>query len=146
MSVDNTKVKILIVDDDEDDFFITSEYIKQIDSNSFEIEWCYNYSQALDRMRTHEFDLYLVDYRLGAKTGIDLLKEAIEMECEEPIVLLTGKGNQSIDKEAMHIGAADYLVKTELSTEKLAKGFWKVRLSFTADGNEFYKEQRLVIK
>ncbi len=113
--------RILIIDDDEDDFFITSEYIKQIDSNIFEIEWCYNYSQALERMQNHTFDLYLVDYRLGAKTGLDLLKEAIDMECEEPIVLLTGKGNQAIDKEAMHIGAADYLVKTELSTEKLER-------------------------
>lgn len=121
MPSSKNNTRILIIDDDEDDFFITSEYIKQIDSNNFDIEWCYNYSQALERMRTHEFDLYLVDYRLGAKTGIDLLKEAIEMECEEPIVLLTGKGNQSIDKEAMHIGAADYLVKTELSTEKLER-------------------------
>ena len=37
-------------------------------------------------------------------------------------------------------------LQQQLSTEKLAKGFWKVRLSFTADGSEFYKEQRLVIK
>ena len=87
MPSSKNNTRILIIDDDEDDFFITSEYIKQIDSNNFDIEWCYNYSQALERMRTHEFDLYLVDYRLGAKTGIDLLKEAIEMECEEPIVL-----------------------------------------------------------
>ena len=116
-----TDVRILIIDDDEDDFFITSEYIKQIDTGTFHIDWCYNYAQALERMDKHEFDLYLVDYRLGAKTGLDLLKEAIDKECEEPIVLLTGKGNRLIDKEAMHIGAADYLVKTELSTEKLER-------------------------
>ncbi|HEY9364918.1 MAG TPA: ATP-binding protein [Chitinophagaceae bacterium] len=114
-------VKILIIDDDEDDFFITSDYINNIETTSFKIEWCYNYQEALDRMKQQLYDLYFVDYRLGAKTGLDLLTEAINHHCEEPIVLLTGKGNQAIDKMAMRIGAADYLVKTELSTEKLER-------------------------
>lgn len=121
MSAIENLIRILIIDDDEDDFFITSEYINQIDTAVFHIEWCYNYQIALEKIKHHQFDLYLVDYRLGIKTGLDLLKEAIQHQCEEPIVLLTGKGNQAIDKEAMHIGAADYLVKTELSTEKLER-------------------------
>lgn len=114
-------VRILVVDDDEDDFFITSEYIKQIDSTPFQIDWCYKYDDAIDQIKNDGYDLYLVDYRLGAKTGLDLLKEAISCESEAPFVLLTGKGNRAIDKEAMHIGAADYLVKTELTTEKLER-------------------------
>jgi FixJ family two-component response regulator len=63
----------------------------------------------------------LVDYRLGAKTGLDLIKDAIKNGCEEPIVLLTGKGNKEVDVQAMEAGAADYLVKAELNTEKLER-------------------------
>ena len=62
-----------------------------------------------------------MDYLLGAKNGLDLLKEAIHNQCEEPIILLTGKGNQEIDIEAMQAGAIDYLVKSELNVEKLER-------------------------
>lgn len=117
----NNVVKILIIDDDKDDFLITSEYIQQIDSAHFQIDWCYNYKEALQLMRSNEFDIYFVDYRLGAKTGLDLIKDARSQHCEEPIVLLTGKGNQLVDRGAMEAGAADYLIKTELNTEKLER-------------------------
>ncbi|HEY8388349.1 MAG TPA: ATP-binding protein [Parasegetibacter sp.] len=114
-------IRVLIVDDDEDDFFITSEYINQITNARFEMEWCFKYNEALQRMLNKQYDIYLVDYRLGIKTGLDLLKEAINNNVEEPIILLTGKGSQSVDREAMQVGAVDYLVKTELNSEKLER-------------------------
>jgi PAS domain S-box-containing protein len=115
------KVKILIVDDDEDDFFLTSDYIKHIPNTSYQIDWCPRYADALAHMLAHHYDLYFVDYRLGAKSGVDLLKEALENNCEEPIILLTGKGNYEVDIEAMQLGAVDYLIKTDLSVEKMER-------------------------
>jgi two-component system, sporulation sensor kinase E len=113
--------RILIIDDDEDDFFITSEYIKEISDSRFTIDWCYNYKKAMEFIIGKNYDIYFVDYRLGAKTGVDLLKEALQHNCEEPIILLTGKGNKAIDIEAMRLGATDYLVKSELNSEKLER-------------------------
>ncbi|ULQ51879.1 hybrid sensor histidine kinase/response regulator [Flavihumibacter fluvii] len=113
--------RILIVDDDEDDFFITSQYILDIEEGKFYIEWAKQFNEALELMRDHAFDIYFIDYRLGAKTGVELLQLAIEAKCEEPIILLTGKGNREIDRLAMKIGAFDYLVKSELNTEKLER-------------------------
>jgi PAS domain S-box-containing protein len=119
---DSTRqVRILIIDDDEDDFILTSGYLNAIEDRKLDIQWCYSYRQALELISQKAFDLYLVDYRLGAKTGIDLLKEAMIMNCEEPIILLTGKGNPNIDKQAMQMGAVDYLIKSELTTEKLER-------------------------
>ena len=109
--------RILIIDDDEDDFFITSEYIKKINDREFRIDWCYKYNDAVKHIRNNDYNLYFIDYYLGAKTGLDLIKEAVALQCEEPMVLLTGKGNQFIDKEAMQAGAMDYLVKSELNVE-----------------------------
>lgn len=117
----NTPINILIIDDDEDDFFITSSYISQIKEMNFTVDWCYNYQKALGELQTHRYDVFFVDYRLGAKTGIDFLKEARALNNEEPIVLLTGKGNKLIDMEAMQIGATDYLIKSELNSEKLER-------------------------
>lgn len=113
--------QILIVDDDEDDFFITSEYIKNIPANNFIIDWSYNYKDALGKLISNDYDICFVDYRLGIKTGMDLLTDAIAQGCEAPIILLTGKGNQEIDVKAMESGAYDYLIKSELNTEKLER-------------------------
>ena len=114
-------VRILIIDDDEDDFILTSGFINSIEDRTFDIQWCYNYKTALEHLAAKKFHLYFVDYRLGAKTGIDLLAEAMKMNCEEPIILLTGKGNSAIDKQAMQMGAVDYLIKSELTSEKLER-------------------------
>lgn len=121
MNQEKYKKHILIVDDDEDDFFITSEYISSIKGLDSVVEWSYNYSDALSKMLSHDYDIYFVDYRLGIKTGMDLLTDAIENGCEAPIVLLTGKGTQEIDFKAMEAGAYDYLIKSELNSEKLER-------------------------
>lgn len=121
MSLLNSNASILIVDDDEDDFIITGEYIKSIPGNSFKIDWSKNYKDGMKRLLSGEYNLCFVDYRLGAKSGVDFLKEAMQNNCEDPIVLLTGKGNYEVDIQAMQFGAVDYLVKTELSTEKMER-------------------------
>src|SRR6478672_10471974 len=115
------QIRILIIDDDEDDFFITSEYLKQIQEYQLQIDWCYRYNDAIQHLHERKYEMYFVDYRLGAKTGLDFLKEAVRIGCEEPIVLLTGKGNKDVDIEAMQMGATDYLIKTELTTDKLER-------------------------
>lgn len=115
-------LNILIIDDDEDDFFITSEYIKNINNGySFNIEWCPSYTEALGKICSSRHDIYFVDFRLGAKNGLDLIKDALENKCEEPMILLTGKGSNEIDIMAMQVGAVDYLIKSELTTEKLER-------------------------
>lgn len=121
MALQEHPTRILIIDDDEDDFFIVSDFIKSIESGNFKIDWCYTYKDAVRTIEERSHDLYFVDYRLGAKTGLDLLKDAIALKCEEPIILLTGKGNPEVDREAMRVGAMDYLIKSDLNTEKLER-------------------------
>jgi PAS domain S-box-containing protein len=115
------KIRIAVIDDDEDDYFIISDYIKSIEGGNFDVEWCNNYQAALEKIIANDHHIYFVDYRLGNQTGLDLLKESAEFDNGAPIVLLTGKGNKSIDIEAMQSGATDYLVKSDLNTEKLER-------------------------
>lgn len=114
-------IRILVVEDDEDDFFILSEYIRHIPGMTATIKWHSKYEDALNDMINGRHDLYFVDYRLGAKSGVALLKEALDHNCQEPIILLTGKGNYNVDLQAMQLGAVDYLVKTELNYEKVER-------------------------
>jgi PAS domain S-box-containing protein len=114
-------IRILIIDDDEDDFYITSEYLRQIQEYKLQVDWCFRFGDAIKFLQDRAYDMYFVDYRLGAKTGLDFLKEAVALGVEEPIVLLTGKGNKAVDIEAMQMGATDYLIKTELNVDKLER-------------------------
>ena len=115
------EIRIVIIDDDEDDYFIISDYIRSIETNKFIIDWCNDYKSALEKIRVQAYDLYFVDYRLGNKTGLELLQETSHIQTDAPIVVLTGKGNKAIDIAAMQSGATDYLVKSELNAEKLER-------------------------
>ncbi len=114
-------LKILIIDDDEDDFFITSQYLEDIDAFNVNCSWSYNINDAQQKLASNSYDIYFLDYRLGAKTGLELLKEAVDNGCYKPIILLTGKGTVEIDKLAVENGAYDYLIKSDLTTEKLER-------------------------
>jgi PAS domain S-box-containing protein len=121
MQQSKSSIRILIVDDDEEDFMITSEYIKKIPGKKFSIDWCYLFDEALDKICNDKYDIYFVDYLMSPKTGLDLIEEAAKYSCDEPIILLTGKGNRDIDIRAMEAGAFDYLVKAEINVEKLER-------------------------
>lgn len=114
-------MRILIVEDDEDDFLIIQSCIRDIREREFLIDWCYDYNEALKRIDQRLYDIYFFDYLLGERTGLELLKDAIAMGCEEPLVLLTGIGNRDVDIQAMTMGAVDFLVKSEINTEKLER-------------------------
>jgi two-component system, sporulation sensor kinase E len=119
--LNNWEIKIAIIDDDEDDYFIIKDYINEIEGSKIIVDWCKDYDDGIDKIKARAYDLYFVDYRLGYRTGLELLQETSLIGCDEPIVLLTGKGNKTIDIKAMESGATDYLIKSELNTEKLER-------------------------
>jgi PAS domain S-box-containing protein len=114
-------IRILIVEDDLDDFLIVSGLLQDIPDNHFRIDQCSEFATALPQLWGNNFDIYFVDYFLGAKTGLDLLEEASKGGFEGPFVLLTGLSNREIDMRAMRMGAIDFLVKSELNSEKLER-------------------------
>lgn len=130
-----SKIRIAIIEDDEDDFLIIKDYISDIEGKSFVVDWFQDYQVAIDAIKNKEYHLYFVDYFLGHKTGLDLLDAAAELHCDRPIVLLTGLGNKAIDIKAMERGATDYLVKTDLSTEKLERC-----IRYSLERSNFLKE------
>ncbi|HEX7367756.1 MAG TPA: ATP-binding protein [Pelobium sp.] len=109
-------VRVLLVDDDEDDYILTKDIFNEIPQReNYKLSWINNYEEAINAMLKSHYDIYLVDYRLGKHTGIDLLNEAIKSNVDEPVIILTGKGDAKVDEEALEIGAADYLVKDQIT-------------------------------
>lgn len=114
-------LRILVVEDDEDDFFLINNYIKHLRAWKCEVTWIYRYDEAVKELCTNEYTICFLDYRLGAKNGIDLIKDIHTNNCNTPVILLTGKGNYEIDIEATKAGAFDYLIKSELDEDKLER-------------------------
>lgn len=106
---------MLLIDDDDEDFLIISEMLSEISGQEFNLEWVSTYESGLEAIRRGEHDVYLLDYLLGARNGLELLQEAIAMDCRAPIIFLTAYGNYDIDLRAMQSGASDYLVKGEFT-------------------------------
>lgn len=114
-------LRILLVDDDEDDYLITQDLLEDISKNRYHLEWVSTYELATDKMARNEHDIFLVDYRLGKHSGLELLRWSMAEGCKAPVILLTGQGDHQVDLEAMEAGAADYLVKDKLDADLLER-------------------------
>lgn len=114
-------IKVILVEDDEDDYVLARSLFGEIKGGHFQLDWFRSYDLGLQAMVRNQHDICLVDYRLGARNGIDLLKESMEKGCQSPVIMLTGLGEQQFDLEAMKAGAADYLVKGNIQADALGR-------------------------
>ncbi len=105
--------RVLLIDDDEDDYFLTKAMLAEAHSRKFELVWISTYEEALQTIMSGHFDAALVDYDLGGRTGIELIKEIISQGLPTPLILYTGRGSYDVDVEAMQAGATLYLTKRE---------------------------------
>jgi diguanylate cyclase (GGDEF)-like protein len=117
----STKLNILLAEDDEDDFIITRRMLEDAYGSRFRLQWVRDWEHALAAIDQKCHDVCLVDYRLGARDGVELIVEARRKGSEVPIILLTGQGDREVDMAALAAGASDYLIKNELSTPLLER-------------------------
>ncbi|HEX9653330.1 MAG TPA: response regulator [bacterium] len=115
------RLRVLLVDDDEDDYIITRDLLAESQRYKFHLDWAASYENAIEQIGRNYHDVYLVDYRLGERDGLELLRDAIRQGCKAPFILLTGQGDQAIDFEAMNAGAADYLIKRQMAPDILER-------------------------
>lgn len=114
-------IKVLLVEDDADDYVLFKEILNEIKINSYSLTWASTYDKAIEFIHKKEHDIYFFDYLLGARTGLDLIQECSNTGTNAPVIILTGLGNQETDLKAMKLGAADYLVKDEIDVKKLER-------------------------
>jgi signal transduction histidine kinase len=113
--VKERKIRVLLIEDDEDDYTLIRDLLSEIPHVGYSVEWASSYEQGLKAIETPAHDVCLLDYRLGERSGIDLLYEAIGKSYRVPIIFLTGQGSLEVDMEAMKAGAADFLAKGGIS-------------------------------
>lgn len=115
------EIRVLVIDDDEEDFIILRDTMAEMSHRGYVLEWSSSYEEGLATIDEQRHDVYLIDYRLGAKTGLELIEEAIARGYEAPFIILTGQNDLEVDTGAMQAGAADYLVKSTITAEPLER-------------------------
>jgi len=113
--------RVLLIDDDRLQFRLTQEHFRAFPGAPYVLEWADSYSAGLEMLLGGGYAACLLDYQLGERDGLELIREAVAGGCRTPIVFLTAETADRIDIAAMNAGALDYLVKGEITPRALER-------------------------
>lgn len=133
VSMDKEHIKILLIEEDEDDYALVRELLSEVKHVNFSLDWVKTYRKGLKELCRANHDACVLDYRLGSRNGLELLSEALVAGCDNPIIFLAGQGDYGADIRAMRSGAADYLIKAQLTSDVLDRS---IRYSIARKGAE----------
>ena len=136
------RLKILLVDDDEDDYILTRSVLEDVFGDKLDVEWISSVEPARQALMEGRHGLCLLDYHLGQKTGLELLREVVTLGCRTPIILLTGMEDHAVDVQAMEAGAADYLVKGQFGGRLLERSI-RYAIGFAVERQKTLEALRL---
>jgi DNA-binding NtrC family response regulator len=108
--------KILLVDDDMDGYLLVKGMLAD---RGVSLTWASGFDQAVMSLDAEDWDVVLVDYRLGARSGMDVVAYGRRRHPNLPMVMLTGFDGSDVDEAASQAGAAGFLSKKELSPSLL---------------------------
>ncbi|MBI3725765.1 sigma-54-dependent Fis family transcriptional regulator [bacterium] len=136
-------IRVLLVDDDEDDYVLTRGLFSEIEGASYKLDWVSTLDAGAKAIARAEHDVYLVDYRLGRASGLTLIRRAQEAPRRAPFIVLSVLGDRAVDIEAMKAGAADYLVKGQITPSLLERS---IRYALERSARERIEEKVAVLE
>jgi diguanylate cyclase (GGDEF)-like protein/PAS domain S-box-containing protein len=119
--MNHSHLSVLIVDDDEDDYFLTHAFLVDVYGDRIDVEWVSSYEAAKETLASGRHGLCLLDYSLGVRTGLELLREVVASGCRTPIIMLTRNADSEAGVKTMAAGAVDYLVKGQFGCPHLER-------------------------
>jgi len=102
------KIKILIVDDNR---VLSNTISKFLKAEGFIVKIVYDGESALIKLKNEEFNIMIIDYRLNAKNGLQVLEESNQINPALITILLTAFASKRIRESAKELGAYSVLGK-----------------------------------
>lgn len=103
-------IRVLLVDDDASLLKIAKRTLQT--EGSFQVKTALSVREAFQKMKEEKFDVIVSDYMMPYKDGLTFLKKLRENGENTPFIIFTGKGREEVVKEALNLGAYQYLSKT----------------------------------
>src|SRR6266852_1687227 len=124
---DSFATRVLLVADDEHQMVSTRQLLRDA-SPRYTLAWTPHYAEGLQRLLQGEADAALIDDRLSTRSGLDLVRDALANSCGVPLIILTALEDEAVDRQAIEIGAADSLRKSQLTPDLLDRTLrWAIR-------------------
>lgn len=114
-----TEINVLIVDDSESDRATYARYLQSDPENVYHIIESETLEEGLELWRSLQPDIVLMDLNLPDGNGLEFLINVNQAGERVPVIMLTGQGNEKMAVSAMKLGAADYLVKGDITAKSL---------------------------
>lgn len=114
-------LNILVVEDNQSDYFLFSEYLRLSKLPTGDVYHAESLQEALQQLHLHQPDLIFLDLTLPDSVGIDSFIRLNEQAPHISIVVLSGLSDQQVALNTIALGAQDYLVKGEFDDKLLAK-------------------------
>ena len=102
------KAKVLVVDDDE---IVRLSHTRTLSGSHCNVDSVWNGEQALRALEQERYDLILLDLRMPGMDGISVLKAIKQKWPESEVIVITGYPKIETAKQAVQLGAYDYLAK-----------------------------------
>ncbi|HWK53216.1 MAG TPA: response regulator [Hyphomicrobiales bacterium] len=118
---DGRDIRLLLVEDDEDDYVLACALLKEATPFRFFVDWASTADEARRLFQQQRHDLCLMDYRLGSESGVNLVREALALGFPAPIIMLSGQEDTGVEIAAARAGAVDYLAKDSLEREQILR-------------------------
>ncbi len=114
-------VQIAVVDDNPADLTLMNRMLELIEGIPLQAHDYKSIAQLEAGLRERELHLVFIDNLLGAERGVDAIARLSPRFSNTAFVLLTGQGGEDIAVSAMRSGAADYLIKDNVTPDSLEK-------------------------
>lgn len=101
-------MKILIIEDEEQMARTISEYLSSL---GYLCEFAYSYSQAIEKVETHNYDCILLDIMLPGGSGMQILDTLKEDKKQDGVIIISAKNALEDKIKGLEIGADDYITK-----------------------------------
>ena len=105
---------------------IAQDHLSRIPGKTFDAEWAPTFQKGLTTLLEQKHDICFVDYCLDKGTGLGILAEALKGHCPTPIIMISGTTDTTLYNEAMELGAAGFLFKSEVNSYGLERAIDQV--------------------
>src|SRR5258705_2067512 len=115
------RLRVLAVDDSQNDLHVLTRALSRVKGWNVDLETCSTPNEFIAAVESRPNDLLFIDHRLGAVTGLELLKTIRASGSTVPAIFLTGLGDERVAVEVMQAGACDCPPQEDLSTAPLER-------------------------
>ena len=123
MLMNSSPVAILVIEDNEGDWFLIKEYLTELYKENYILQSS-KLSDAIFQLGQKKFDAILLDLNLPDSMGTRSIEKIIAVSQDSPVIILTGYSDIKLANESLKLGVQDYLLKDEITPPLLLKSIF----------------------